>query len=189
MKQVEQRRDFLRKLALAAGGLCAVGGLALPSGAAASSWGHYEPDAPFSSDLAPGEEAVLHLSGLIRQGSGQTPLAGAVVEVWHADAQGQFHKRRYRGRVQADAQGRYALRTVLPGRLAGESPWGHRKLFFRVSAPGMAPQESCLYLSEQGQAYIHSSHWAQSPIGPLGELPQANPGLQGLSVTYHHRLA
>jgi catechol 1,2-dioxygenase len=51
----------------------------------------------------------------------RTPLAGYVLDVWQADESGAYHAagaggHRLRGRVVADAEGRYRFETILPGR-------------------------------------------------------------------------
>lgn len=48
------------------------------------------------------------------------PMPGAALEVWHADAAGQYDNigHHHRGVVRCDSAGRYTLRTVRPGRYA-----------------------------------------------------------------------
>ena len=66
----------------------------------------------------PGEP--LTLQGRVTDADG-TPLAGAVLDVWHADAEGfysGFHPDLpagiFRGKVIADEEGRYEVNTILP---------------------------------------------------------------------------
>ena len=47
------------------------------------------------------------------------PIAGAIVEIWHADDEGAYDDAadgKYRGQVAADADGNYAFTTIVPGR-------------------------------------------------------------------------
>jgi protocatechuate 3,4-dioxygenase beta subunit len=46
------------------------------------------------------------------------PVAGAVLDIWHADATGRYDLDGYhfRGALTTDAQGRYELRSIVPGR-------------------------------------------------------------------------
>jgi protocatechuate 3,4-dioxygenase beta subunit len=82
----------------------------------------YARDAPWREDLTrfgdEGDEIVL--SGVVAEGACGVPVPGAVIEVWHADPDGRYDNRsdemRYRGRVRCDAEGRWSLRTLLPGR-------------------------------------------------------------------------
>lgn len=83
---------------------------------------------------------IIHVSGRILVVDG-APLAGARVEVWQCDANGVYHhpgdergNRRAdsafqgRGRILADAGGRYAFRTIRPVAYPGRTPHIH----FRV---------------------------------------------------------
>lgn len=79
--------------------------------------------------IAPGRIAIgqlLHLSGRILDEAGR-PVAGAVVELWQANAAGRYHHPIDRrdapldpdfvgsGRVLTDAAGRYGVFTIKPG--------------------------------------------------------------------------
>jgi protocatechuate 3,4-dioxygenase beta subunit len=59
------------------------------------------------------------------------PLAGAKVDVWQADANGEYDNSggyRLRGYVLTDADGRYAFRTVVPGEYPGRTEHIHVKI-------------------------------------------------------------
>lgn len=62
------------------------------------------------------------------------PLAGALVDLWHADAQGHYDNAgfRLRGHVLTDAEGRFAFATIVPGAYPGRTLHYHVK----VQAPG-----------------------------------------------------
>ncbi len=55
------------------------------------------------------------------------PLAGAIVDLWHADANGVYDERgyRFRGHQATDADGRYAFQSIMPGRYPGRTPHYH----------------------------------------------------------------
>ncbi len=59
------------------------------------------------------------------------PLADAILDIWQADASGAYDNVGYRmrGRVATDAEGRYALETVVPGPYPGRTPHIHVKVF------------------------------------------------------------
>ncbi len=71
-----------------------------------------------------GERTIVH--GTVRDGNGR-PVAGALVEIWQANASGRYRHRNDTylgvidpnfggcGRVLTDAEGHYAFRTVKPG--------------------------------------------------------------------------
>jgi hydroxyquinol 1,2-dioxygenase len=87
---------------------------------------------------------------------GGQPLAGAVIEVWQADAEGHYDVQvegaghRARAVFRSDANGRFAFRTVVPQaypipddgpvgellRAGGRHPWRPAHLHFMVDAPG-----------------------------------------------------
>ncbi len=89
----------------------------------------YLPGAPFRDRLAPEGEPgdTLTLRGRVLQTPGCTPLRDAVVDVWHASAEGFYYGLEtgdpgeawdfpLRGRARSDAEGAFAFHTVVPGR-------------------------------------------------------------------------
>jgi protocatechuate 3,4-dioxygenase beta subunit len=58
------------------------------------------------------------------------PVRGALLDFWQADAAGQYDDQGYRlrGHQFADARGRYALRTVVPGLYPGRTRHIHVKV-------------------------------------------------------------
>src|SRR5439155_25016642 len=88
----------------------------------------YRADAPFRTQLAaanePGER--LTVRGIVYAPDCVTPLAGVVVDVWHANAAGHYDNDGspnpdpsaylLRGRMQTGADGVYEYETVIPGR-------------------------------------------------------------------------
>ena len=74
-----------------------------------------------ASDDSVGSRIIL--AGRLRDGDG-APVPDAVVEIWQADTQGQYHTHgagafRGAGRCAVDAQGRFRFETVKPGPVAG----------------------------------------------------------------------
>jgi protocatechuate 3,4-dioxygenase beta subunit len=78
---------------------------------------------------------VLDVSGRVLDRGGK-PRAGARVEIWQCDAQGQYHhvgepegfgdaNFQGFGAVTTDAQGRYAFRTIKPAPYPGRTPHIH----------------------------------------------------------------
>jgi len=72
-------------------------------------------------DSTPGRR--IRVSGVVTDYQG-TPVPDALIEFWQADASGRFGSWRTKasggfGRVPTDDQGRYAINTRLPGRVAG----------------------------------------------------------------------
>lgn len=58
------------------------------------------------------------------------PVPGALLDLWHADENGDYDNSgfRYRGHVFADAAGRYRFRTILPGLYPGRTRHYHMKV-------------------------------------------------------------
>ena len=58
------------------------------------------------------------------------PVAGALLELWQADDKGQYDNSgfRLRGHQFADAEGRYRLKTVVPGNYEGRTRHIHVKV-------------------------------------------------------------
>jgi protocatechuate 3,4-dioxygenase beta subunit len=80
------------------------------------------------------------------------PLAGALVEVWQADARGDYSQVGakqddagclLRASLRTDAEGRYAFTTILPG----EYPGRPRHVHYRVSHAGYTTLVTQLYFA------------------------------------------
>ena len=74
-------------------------------------------------ESAPGRH--IRLTGAVVDGAGKT-VPDALLEFWQADAAGRFGGPRTStctgfGRVMTDKEGRYEVRTVIPGGVAGSS--------------------------------------------------------------------
>jgi catechol 1,2-dioxygenase len=109
---------------------------------------HYLPGAPFKDVLyPPGMRGVrLVMSGTIYAADCRTPLGGAIMDVWQADARGQYDfSERFvlRGKVRANEQGRYQFETIVPAQYGSCPPHMHVK----ISHPGAAPLITQLYFA------------------------------------------
>jgi protocatechuate 3,4-dioxygenase beta subunit len=95
---------------------------------------YFKPNSPERADLIePGMAGrVMELSGFVLT-RGCTPVARALVDVWQADANGLYDLKgfRLRGHLFSGVDGRYALRTILPGLYSGRT----RHIHVRVQAP------------------------------------------------------
>lgn len=91
----------------------------------------YAPGAPAIRDLwrpgDAGERLILRIRVL---GTRRIAVAGAVVELWHADSFGAVHADRYRTRLSTDTDGKLEVSTVLPGYI-----WGPRHVHVVVTHP------------------------------------------------------
>ncbi len=123
---------------------------------------YYVSDTPLLNDLnrhgKPGEDLLL--TGTIRSAAGaRPPLAGAQVEIWQTDGEGDYHPQAdgdaadyddaeidLRGTVISGADGVYSVRTLVPG---GYFP-RPRHFHYRISAPGHATLVTQLYITGDG---------------------------------------
>lgn len=110
---------------------------------------YYLPQAPELRNLwregDPGEPLLLR--GRVLDSAGQ-PVAGAQVELWHADGNGEVHPDRYRTRLRSGANGGFAVTTAMPGHIPGApGVWGARHIHVVVTHPGY-PQLISLILFE-----------------------------------------
>ena len=111
----------------------------------------YRPDSPFRTVLASRSDGEwLKISGtVIGTGNQCGPLEGAVVDVWHANAQASYDMSSaeypWRGKIVTDAHGAYQFETILPGRYLNGSQYRPRHIHFRVSSPGHESLVTQLY--------------------------------------------
>ncbi len=117
--------------------------------------------------------APLLIRGSVAATDGR-PLAGAVVDIWHADDQG-FYDVQYRpdaragrGRLRTDAQGRFGCWSVRPVsypiphdgtvgamlKTQGRHPYRPAHVHFMIAAPGFETLVTHLFLS--GDRYLTS---------------------------------
>ena len=101
---------------------------------------------------------VTHISGRVVDKRGEV-VRGALVEIWQCDANGIYNhpgdsgqKRRDAafqgyGRVQVDAGGRYAFRTIRPVAYPGRTPHIH----FKVHASGTGRLTTQMYIAGEPQ--------------------------------------
>lgn len=77
---------------------------------------YYKPNAPFRENLAPGETQNMKLTvqGRVLRSDCRTPIAGAVLDIWQANASGRYEEEWYRGKVRANEKGEYRFGTVIP---------------------------------------------------------------------------
>jgi protocatechuate 3,4-dioxygenase beta subunit len=91
----------------------------------------FEPNSPIKSNFREsgitGEPVILTGFVLDRKGK---PIKGALLDFWHADADGQydFTGFRCRGHQFSEVNGRYELQTILPGIYPGRTRHYHVRL-------------------------------------------------------------
>lgn len=113
----------------------------------------HEPGAPNRSVLAgpgePGERLVI--TGTVVDDA-CAPIAGALLDVWQADATGAYHEPgkdyRLRGQMMTGADGAFRIETIRPGNYEqAPGAWRPAHLHMIVSRPGHASVTTQLYFA------------------------------------------
>ena len=103
----------------------------------------YTPDTPLKADFTGDAEGPrVDLVGYVLDRNCR-PLGEAVVDLWHADAQGDYDNQgfRLRGHQVTDGTGRFAFATIEPGNYGVRTKHYH----VRVTAPGRPRLTTQLY--------------------------------------------
>jgi hydroxyquinol 1,2-dioxygenase len=132
------------------------------------------PPVPFGADMSEGVAGTpLFVHGTVRDLSG-APVAGAVLDVWQADADGMYEAQlevdeaRLRAKYAAREDGSYCIRTVAPlgytipldgpvGELIGAtaiSPFRPAHVHVLINVPGYEPLITHLF--QEGAEYLDS---------------------------------
>jgi protocatechuate 3,4-dioxygenase beta subunit len=112
----------------------------------------FKPNSPLNRDLylaAPAGERIT-VAGFVFDKRCR-PLAGGLVEIWHADENGDYDSVgfRLRGHQFTDAQGRWWFNTIVPALYPGRT----RHFHFKVQRPGGRVLTTQLYFpGEPGNA-------------------------------------
>jgi catechol 1,2-dioxygenase len=157
------RRAILRVFPAAVGALFGIRALASSSASCAPTSSDipgpfYIGGAPWRTRLAGSAEkgARLRIHGTVFASDCRTPLTGALLDVWHADADGSYHganeQYRLRGQVLTDSRGRYDFETIRPGHYRLDEGWRPAHIHFTVSSPGHGPLTTQLYF--RGDPYL-----------------------------------
>jgi protocatechuate 3,4-dioxygenase beta subunit len=108
----------------------------------------FTPDSPERASLL---EAGVEGTRLVVAGTvlatDCSPVAGALLDFWQADAEGVYDNEGYRlrGHQFADEDGRYRLETVVPGLYTGRT----RHIHVKVQAPGDPVLTTQLYFRDE----------------------------------------
>jgi catechol 1,2-dioxygenase len=134
---------------------------------------YYRSGAPHRATLAgPYTRGVpLALGGRVLSADCRSPLAGAVVDVWQANADGHYDNDgspgmdpkgfHFRGVVEADAKGCYSFATIVPGRYLNGRRFRPAHIHVKLSAAGHVPLTTQLYFPDdpfnEGDPFIRKS--------------------------------
>ena len=103
----------------------------------------FKPASPLRGDLRePGIAGrPVELAGFVLTRACR-PVAGALIELWHADDQGEYDNKgfRLRGHLFTDAKGHYAFKTIMPGLYPGRTRHFHIKVQAAAESPVLTTQ-------------------------------------------------
>lgn len=132
----------------------------------------FRPKAPFrGADDAPHEASligsgvrgrVMQLRGTVRDAE-CNPVAGALIEIWHADDDGAYDHDgfEFRGRLRSAKDGRYGLRTIVPGHYNVGDGFRPAHVHVKVHVPGRPVLTTQLYFPgdpyNEGDPFIRRS--------------------------------
>ncbi len=127
------------------------------------------PELPLGSNLAEGVKGEpTFYSGRVLDTNG-APIPGAVLDIWSGDGEGNYDMQlpgetemRARGKIRADAEGRYWFRSIRPNyypvptdgpvgdmlRAMGRHPYRPGHIHMIVSAPGYEPVTTHLFVAD-----------------------------------------
>jgi catechol 1,2-dioxygenase len=110
--------------------------------------------------LATDNGEVLIMHGQVRDATGK-PVPGAIVDVWHANTKGNysyFDKSQstynMHRRVEADADGRYQFRSIVPAGYAVPGGSNIEKLLGAVGRHGNRPAHIHFFVSAPGYRHL-----------------------------------
>ncbi|MCA1580893.1 MAG: dioxygenase [Acidobacteria bacterium] len=118
----------------------------------------YLPGAPRRLDLAAAGESGdrIAIRGRVLSSDCRTGVAGALLDVWQADAKGEYHGKdeqyRLRGQILTGPDGTYEIHSIRPGNYRQENGWRPAHIHFTISAPGHEPVTTQLYF--RGDPYL-----------------------------------
>ncbi|MEZ5829548.1 MAG: intradiol ring-cleavage dioxygenase [Dongiaceae bacterium] len=109
---------------------------------------YFSPNSPERANLVEDGMTGDHISlaGFVLDRHCQ-PVPGALLDLWHADADGRYDNQGYRlrGHQFSDPQGRFVFETIVPGLYPGRT----RHFHIKVQAPGRNVLTTQLYFPDE----------------------------------------
>ena len=106
------------------------------------------------------EGETLYMHGQVRTSDGK-PIAGAIVEVWHADTLGNYSffdptqsAFNLRRSIEADADGRYRFRSIMPSGYGCPPEGPTQKLLDQLGRHGQRPAHIHFFVSAPGYRHL-----------------------------------
>jgi len=106
------------------------------------------------------QATVMFLEGVVRDTDGQ-PVAGAVVDLWHANTQGNYSyfdksqsEYNLRRRIVTDAEGRYRARSIVPCGYGCDPQGPTQECLDLLGRHGQRPAHIHFFLSAPGHRHL-----------------------------------
>jgi catechol 1,2-dioxygenase len=117
----------------------------------------YIADAPRTARLAGPDEPgdALTVTGRVLAPDCQSPLTGALLELWQADAEGRYYEEdtyRLRGQLLTDDKGTFTFNTIVPGRYRLGGSYRPAHIHLMLGHPRHQPLTTQLYF--KGDPYL-----------------------------------
>ncbi len=134
----------------------------------------HRPGAPFRDALQPSGVRGIVLIGSVVGRSCQ-PLAGAVLDVWQADADGDYDLQGFsqRGQLRTDGNGQFRLTTIHPGRYRAGGQVRPSHIHVKVHGNGHPPLTTQLYFP--GDPHNESDPWFRPSLLLAHRAPGCHP--------------
>jgi catechol 1,2-dioxygenase len=135
----------------------------------------YKPNAPLQQDLTYKglKGSVITLKGTVYKSDCVTPLENALVEIWHANADGEYDNQSnnfyQRASWFTNKKGEYEFKTILPGKYLNGNQFRPAHIHFRVSEKERKELISQIYF--KGDPHITNDPWASKSKAELRILP------------------
>ena len=144
--------------------------------------------APIRTIIAHSDEPGqrLFVSGRILQDDCETPISGAMVEVWHANDAGCYSINldcttgnpenddyNLRGKMFSNESGHYAFETILPGYYASRP----KHIHIKITTPNQEVLISQIYF--EGDPLCETDSWCQNAEDRILVIEEDNLGLHG----------
>jgi protocatechuate 3,4-dioxygenase beta subunit len=132
----------------------------------------YRPNAPLRERLV--DAPSLSIQGTVRD-TRCRPMRDAVIEVWQADAEGEYDLTgsRFRGTLRTDARGAYRIDTIHPGRYLNGPTYRPSHIHVKVHANDRPPLTTQLYFP--GDPHNDADPWMRSSLLLTVQPPGCHP--------------
>jgi len=124
----------------------------------------YKPNAPLTQDLTFNglEGSLIALKGVVYKSDCVTPLKNTLVEIWHANSEGEYDNEsenfQQRARWFTNEKGEYEFKTILPGKYLNGDQFRPAHIHFRITEENSKELISQIYF--KGDPHITNDPWA-----------------------------